>query len=251
MRRGLVVVLVVAAAVRAGAHVAPSVDDNNRYLKLTPQGDRVRLAYTVFFGDVPGAVIRREVDANHDAVIDDSEAQAFGNRVAGDVAAAIELSIDRTQQPIVWRQVAVGLGSSSVTAGAFSVDMITYACLARAGGRHEVLLRDRFRVPKPGETELLVDDGPGIRIDRARIGAATAMSHDFKFVGPGGPLGDDGLDLVFTADDRAQMSGECGSVPRDDSCCWWFGLVAMVAVVAVGAVGAVGAAVRRRHGPRR
>ena len=26
------------------AHVAPSVDDNNRYLKVTPLGDRVRIA---------------------------------------------------------------------------------------------------------------------------------------------------------------------------------------------------------------
>ena len=28
----------------AAAHVAPSVDDNNRYIKVTPAADRVRIA---------------------------------------------------------------------------------------------------------------------------------------------------------------------------------------------------------------
>src|SRR6185369_12131192 len=57
MRRAMAPVIVLGfglgfgLAGRAAAHVAPSVGDNNRYLKLTPLGDRVRLAYTVFYGD--------------------------------------------------------------------------------------------------------------------------------------------------------------------------------------------------------
>jgi hypothetical protein len=43
MRRLVMVVAAVTVA-PALAHVAPSVDDNNRYLKVTPQSDRVRLA---------------------------------------------------------------------------------------------------------------------------------------------------------------------------------------------------------------
>ena len=44
--------LAVVAVTLLSAHVAPSVDDNNRYLKVTPQADGVRLAYTGFFGEI-------------------------------------------------------------------------------------------------------------------------------------------------------------------------------------------------------
>ena len=55
MRRVFLVVAITVAS--AAAHVSPSVDDNNRFLKLTPLGDRVRLAYTVLFGDNPGRAL--------------------------------------------------------------------------------------------------------------------------------------------------------------------------------------------------
>ena len=44
--------LAVVAITLLSAHVAPSVDDNNRYLKVTPLHDGIRLAYTVFFGEI-------------------------------------------------------------------------------------------------------------------------------------------------------------------------------------------------------
>src|SRR6476659_7409472 len=82
------------AAVQASAHVAPAVGDNNRYLKLTPLGDRVRLAYTVFYGEIPGAGMRGAIDANHDGAIDDRESQAFGARLAAEIARAVEVTVD-------------------------------------------------------------------------------------------------------------------------------------------------------------
>src|SRR5512139_3723200 len=124
MRRVLPLVVMITLAPRALAHVAPSVDDNNRYIKITPQADRLRLAYTVFFGEVPGAALRRTVDADHDGAISDAEAQTYGDRVAADVLAAVEVAVDGTQQRIAWKQGSVGMGSPSVTAGAFSIDMI-------------------------------------------------------------------------------------------------------------------------------
>jgi hypothetical protein len=87
--------------------------------------------------------------------------------------------------------------------------MIAYVCLARARGRHELLLKDRYRVPKPGETEVRVEDGPGITVEHARIGGSDALANDFKFVGPGGPLSDDGLRVAFVASDAAALSNEC------------------------------------------
>jgi len=210
MRRGpgLLVLAVTLATATANAHVAPSVDDNNRYIKVTPAADRVRVAYTVFFGEVPGAQTRPSIDANHDGQISEAEGQAFGVKLAGEVGASLELTIDGTTQPVAWSTVAVGMGSPQVAAGSFSIDMIAWACLPSVRGKHTLLLRDRFRVPRPGETEIKVEDGPGITIGHTHIGAAADPGHDYRFAGPGGPLMDDGLDLAFTAGDAAPVTSD-------------------------------------------
>jgi len=209
MRRGVVLVLAVTlAATPAVAHIAPSVDDNNRYLKLTPAADRVRISYTILFGEVPGAQSRKTIDANHDGTISDDEASAFGTKIAGEVAPALELTVDGKVQPIVWATVAVGMGSADTAAGTFSVDLVAWGCLPFARGKHRVVLRDRFRIPRPGETEAKVEDSPGITIHHARVGTLNDPTHDYRFAGPGGPLADDGLDLEFTAGDKTVLTSD-------------------------------------------
>ncbi len=209
MRRGpgLLVLAVTLATTAAHAHVAPSVDDNNRYIKVTPAGDQVRIAYTVFFGEVPGAQTRPSIDADHDRLISDAEGQAFGDKVAGEVGASLELTVDGKTQPVTWTTVAVGIGSPQVAAGSFSIDMVAWACLPSLRGPHTLMLRDRFRVPRPGETELKVEDSPGVAITRTRIGSLSDPGHAYRFAGPGGPLMDDGLELAFTASDTAPAAG--------------------------------------------
>jgi hypothetical protein len=228
--RTLLVLGITLASIVARAHVAPSVDDNNRYLKLTPLGDRVRLAYTVFFGEIPGASERHTIDANRDGHIDDVEAHAFGDRLAAQVAAALELDVDGRPEPVRWTTVDVGMGTPDVAAGAFSVDMVAYACLASPRGHHRVVLRDRFRVPQPGETEAKVEDSPGVTIERAHVGPAEDASHDFRFAGPGGPIEDDGLELVFEAGEKAVVTadGLCVAATRASYTRW------IVLVVGVG-----------------
>lgn len=221
MRRGrtrpMVVLAITLAAIPAAAHVAPSVDDNNRYLKLTPAADRVRLAYTVFFGEVPGAGLRRTIDADRDGRISDPESQAFGDKLGAEVAAGLEVTVGGVTHPVRWSIVSVGMGTPTTTAGAFSVDLVSWLCLPAAGGRHTVAVRDRFRIPRPGETEVKVEDGPGITIHHARVGTASTSdgANEYRFVGPGGPLADDGLDLAFTAGDGAPRTadGACAGVP--------------------------------------
>lgn len=244
MRRVLVVVAVTLAAWTARAHVAPSVDDNNRYLKVTPQADRVRLAYTVFFGEVPGAQLRPSLDTNRDGTISDAEGQVFATKVAAEVLASLEVAVDDAAQQLAWKEVVIGLGSPSVRAGSFSVDMVAYVCLATARGRHTVRVRDRFRVPKPGETEVRVEDGLGIRVERARIGDASALNNDFKFVGPGGPLAADGLDILYVADDKAPLSSSCAAAADGDGAPW---LPIGIAAVAIAIVALIAFASSRRR----
>jgi hypothetical protein len=219
MRRGpgLLVLAVTLATGTANAHVAPSVDDNNRYLKLSPAADRVRLAYTVFFGEVPGAQTRPTIDANRDGQISDEEAQSFGVKLSSEVGASLELTLDGATVPVTWSTVATGMGSPQVAAGSFSVDLIAWPCLATARGKHTLLLKDRFRVPHPGETEVKVEDGTGITIAHSHVGRASDPGHDYKFVGPGGPLMDDGIEVTFTASDTAPLptDGGCKAASSD------------------------------------
>jgi hypothetical protein len=220
MRLSLVPAALVAAALAAAhahAHVAPSIDDNNRYLKLTPLGDRVRLAYTVFYGEVPGAAMRRTIDTNHDGAIDDAESQAFGDRLATEIAAALDITVDGARQPVAWSQVVVGMGTPRTAAGTFSIDLVAWICLASPRGTHAVQLHDRLRLARAGETEVKIEDSPGVTIDRARIGAADDPSYDYKLVGPGGALADDGLDLRFTAGATSVVTADAacqGAGPR-------------------------------------
>jgi hypothetical protein len=268
MRRALVLAVTLGALLvapagppPAEAHVAPSVDDNNRYLKLTPLGDRVRLAYVVFYGEVPGAQTRPSLDADGDGAIGDAEAQAFGDKLAGEIAAALDISIDGAPQRIAWTTISVGLGSSRVAAGAFSVDLVAFLCLPAARGRHEVRLSDRFRLPRPGETELRVEDGPGITIERAQVGDLSDPSWTYRFAGPGGPLTDPGLELAFTAGEEAIVAPDKACAVAAGGAASGGGLakrpvvliaVAAAAVLAAAAAAAAGTVLvrRRRHRAR-
>jgi hypothetical protein len=218
LTRGLALALVATlVAAPAHAHVAPAVGDNNRYVKLTPLGDRVRLAYTVFYGEIPGAGMRGEIDGNHDGAIDERESQAFGTRLAGEVAAALEVTVDGARQPVAWSQVVVGMGSPQTAAGAFSVDLVAWLCLTPPRGKHAVVLRDHFAIARPGETEVKVEDSPGVTIHTTRIGGASWEDNDYKLVGPSGALETEGLDLEFTAGDKAAVTPDAacdGAAPR-------------------------------------
>ena len=234
--------LAVVAVTVLSAHVAPSVDDNNRYLKVTPLRDGFRLAYTVFFGEIPGASERRNLDGNRDGRIDEAEAKRFADKLGAEVADALTLDTNGAAQRVRWSQVTPGMGSDAVAAGSFSIDLVTFVCTG-PGPRHHIRIRDQFRIPKPGETEVKVEDSPGVTIQRARVGAADDPSHDFRFVGPGGPLSDDGLELDYTTSDKtpAMPAGACtaASPARGSSTSRWPIVLAALAALALAAGGFV------------
>src|SRR5262245_46629550 len=206
--------LAVVAVTLLSGHVAPSVDDNNRYLKVTPLRDGVRLAYTVFFGEIPGASERRSIDDNRDGRIDDAESQRFADKLAVQVAQTLDLEVDGAGQRVHWDLVVAGMGSDAVAAGSFSIDLVAFAC-GKPGLTHRMRLRDQFRIPRPGETEVKVEDSPGVAIHKAHVGPADDPTRDFRFAGPGGPLADDGLELEYAATDKtpAIPVGKCSGAP--------------------------------------
>ncbi len=194
----------------ARAHVAASVDDNNRYLKLSLLGDRVRLAYTVFFGEVPGKAMRPSIDANRDGRLDPAETQAFAARLGDEVAAQLRAVLDGKELPVRFSQVSFGAVSELVSGGAFSIDLVATLCMEPAA-QHQLGLRDRFAVPRPGETEVYLEDGPGISITSATLGAQGASQAMFRFAGAVPALGEPGLRVAFAVapDALVPAAGSC------------------------------------------
>ena len=153
----------------ARAHPQSSPDRNNRYLKLTPMADRVRLAYTVYLGDQPAAVVRRRLDRDRDGTIDEREAAVVGAEIAGMIRPAVQLTVDDRAVAIDWPTIDVGLGTPTTAAGALSVDLIGWACTGD-GAHHRLVVRDRVRLELPGEIEVKLDEGPGVVFGPRRLG---------------------------------------------------------------------------------
>jgi hypothetical protein len=256
MRRPIVHALVLAAAIaavpmRSDGHVAPAIGDNNRYLKLSVLGDRVRLAYTVFYGELPGGALRRTLDRNHDGALDDTETQGFGDQIARDVAGSIVLSLDGVPQPIAWSQVVVGLGTPRVAAGAFSIDLVAWRCTAPRRGPHTAVLRDHYPIDRPGETEVKVEDNPGVSIDASSIGGAEDEVHDYKLVGPSGALDTWGLEVKYTVGAKAVLAPDA-TCPGDHPAGAPIGVIAgAAAATALVLAGAVTLVLRLRGRRRR
>ena len=210
----------------AYGHVAPSRDTNNRYLVLTPMRDRVRLAYTVYLGEVPGAQARQRMDTSRDGVIDDQEAEAYTGVLAESVRQNLRITADGSVQPLAWAEIHTGLGMAVTAGGALSVDLIGWLCLAEDTTRHTLTLRDHVRLPMPGETELRIQESPGITITRSALGigdgdsAAANPVLAFQWNGGEVPLASQGHVLAFTVDSAAALmpaGRACGAPDTPDA----------------------------------
>jgi len=236
----------------AAAHVQPSPNENNRYLKLTPLGDRVRLAYTIYFGESPGAALRREIDRNRDGSVDDDEAAAFGRRVAEEVRPAVSATLDGAPAVLAFTDVDVGMGTPEVRAGSFAVDLVGAICVPTRGA-HELVLRDEYALPIPGETELKVETGLGVTVDRVTLGGALVSGDDVRIRGIGGPLAT-GWSIKLTigaaapAGDATCGASSARSSARANGPRWW--IIALVGAITVLAAAAITIARRTRRGPR-
>lgn len=198
----------------AGAHVAPAVDRNNRYINLTPMGDRIRVAYTIFWGHVPGAQIRQQLDRNRDRQLSEDETRQFTTRIAGSVARALRFEVDGTPQKLEWTGVHLGLNTPDASGGAFSVDLVGWLCLSepRTRRQHELRFYDGFRLDRPGETELRVREMDGISVKQSTIGTMTGSLLHFRWQGGSTTLERDGYLL------RIEVDPEKADIGVDDLC---------------------------------
>ena len=197
------------------AHVAPSVDTNNQYLKLAPMRDRVRLAYTVYIGEIPGAQARGRMDENRDGRVEDREARAYGDRLAEAVKSALAITVDGAAVTVEWAEIHVGMGTPATNAGSFSVDLIAWLCGDPDRLEHELVLFNRYRLQSAGETELRVQHSPGITVTRSSLGPNRAKPDlELLWHGSSEPLQSLGYYLDYAVDPQAAMAppdAHCGA----------------------------------------
>jgi hypothetical protein len=236
-----------AAGGHASAHRAPSPTENNRYARITLLPEGARIAYTVFFGERPGQLERQRMDANRDGVIDDGEARAFSQRLLAEIGPRIEVEVDgRPADLTQWRAVDLGLGTPTVNAGPFSLDL---QLLARwpdpRQADHTLWLEDRWPVPSPGETELRVEESPGVRVSESHLrrdGRGAVL--EFRFIGAPKGKGDAGVFVRLSVDEEARR--QVAPPPRK-GLPGWVTILFVMLLVASGAVYAVVERVRRRR----
>lgn len=164
----LATIALAAGRATSSAHPQPEPDRNDRYVKLTPAADRVRVAYTIYLGDQPGARARLRLDRNHDGQVDDTEAAVLGKELADLVEPAVTLLVDGAPTKIGWSTISVGLGTPDTAAGSLSVDLVGWACTTNAA-HHRLALRDHVHVDTPGQLELRLEEGPGVRFGDRRL----------------------------------------------------------------------------------
>lgn len=231
MRSRLGPALLVSLPVLAVAHTAPSPDVNNRYLKATLLPDEVRVSFTLFLGDRPGATERRRVDANGDGRLDEAEARAFGQRLLAELAPALRVSLDGKSQS-GWVVADVGLGNPTVAGGALSLDLslpLRYADPSVT--THTLSLDDDTVVVAPGESETRIEESPGVRLVECRRadGAAPGLGLEGRFAFTGNPKvrGEREIRARFTVPPGAPAAGKK----------LWLGVAVLVLAASLGAVG--------------
>ena len=214
---GLVACALLLAGPSVSAHVGPSDTSNNRYYKLTPMSDRVRLAYTIFFGREPALVTRRRMDVDRDGVLSPDEVAAYGDLIAKEVLASVSFQLDGKDVDVLWQDIDVGMQDTDVGAGPFSVDLIGTVCLrpGAAGNEHQLRFRDRLRLPKPGETELSLAPAPGIRMTRSVLDGKPSR-HEAKWQGGPGPA-QAGYEFAFVVESADMPALDDSCLPRADA----------------------------------
>jgi hypothetical protein len=144
-------------------HQVAAPDRTSHYVKITCLEDRIRIAYTILYGDQPAAEERRRIDVSGDGTLDESELARFDNAVAREVAPAVRLEVDGHAVPLRF-QAAVGLGSErGVVAAPFSLDLTALTPVA-AAAEHEIWVDDRWEPARAGETHVEIEESPGTRV---------------------------------------------------------------------------------------
>jgi len=168
-------------------HQQTAPNQNNRYVKFTCMEGRLRMAYTILYGDLPAENERRKMDADGDGTISEAEARDFAATLAKLVAGTMTLEVDGQRVTPRFDSSEVGLGTDrGVHPVPFSVDLVASFAIVGPNGNHIVSFDDRYEPPKLGETEIVLEEAPGTRVTASWSGKTQKEGlHGLKWLWPG------------------------------------------------------------------
>ena len=204
--------MVVILALALLLHQQTAPNQNNRYVKFSCMEGRLRMAYTILYGDLPAENERRKMDADGDGTISDAEAHAFAAQLGQLAARAMTLEVDGQRVQPRFDTTDVGLGTDrGVHPVPFSVDLVASFAIVGPGGDHRVLFDDRWEPPKLGETEILLEEAPGTKIVASWAGKTPREGlHGTKWLWPGprrSDLEDRALGFAYSETAKPRTSG--------------------------------------------
>lgn len=236
---GALLLLILFSPDITSAHVGSDEKTNNRYYKLSPMADRVRLAYTIFFGRQPGNLLRRDIDSDQDGKISDGERTTYREKLAQEVFKSVSVQLNGSNVDVRWSDVSVGMGGDSVFDGPFSVDLIGSVCLINPApdSLHSFVFRESLRLPLPGETELHLDPAPGIEVTKSVLNNKPMTGDQKRWFGGAGPAAKDGYELEFLVknNESAGIDTLCDPVAesRTSKRLFWLFAAILAAIAAV------------------
>lgn len=157
-----------------GAHPQFALSTVNRYGKVVLQGPRqTRVFYTLMVGDVPALPLRQQADRNGDGVLDEGEQAGLAAELRERVVAGVHLYSGGAEVSIPWEATPLRLDSPAVAATAFACEVTATLPATASGSVAELRYDDRVELPPPGEIELRVEEGPGMRVLSTQSSVAT------------------------------------------------------------------------------
>lgn len=170
------------------AHPETSPQTVNRYLSLIVSNDeagdsRAGVAYTLMYGELPGATLRKQMDANADGRVSADELDAERRRVERRAAELFTFTVD--DRPVATNvEGTVQLGpDDTVTAAPVVVEL--YAPHPLAAGTRRLRIEPGVEPPRLGETEVTLDLGQRWElVSGARGAGGDEKMTRAKFEGP-------------------------------------------------------------------
>jgi len=156
----LVVLLLAPAAALAHAQYRPF--SLNRYTKISFDYDSVRFTYTVTVGDIPAQTLKLRADDDGDQVLSDDEIRPLGVWMHGLLFSGLHVRLDGREIKTDPGTASIQLLSKKVMYGPLR---FRFRWRIECGpGRHELFYHDRSRLPALEQTELFVQERPGMRL---------------------------------------------------------------------------------------
>jgi ABC-type nickel/cobalt efflux system permease component RcnA len=149
----------------------------NRYSRIEVRADGLHVVYVLDLAEIPSVQETQAADTDHDGTVSDQEWQAYLARRVEGLRQNLELSVDGA--PVALDRVESSAISHPMGQGDIPLIRIeatfgaawAWPAGAAATSTHQASFRDRNEPSRRGWREIIVQGGPGVRIDQSTVPA--------------------------------------------------------------------------------